>query len=102
MPRYDFRCTAGHITEHVTPHAVATVACACGASARRLPYSPGHVPGVTGMAARPTREAPVHLDRAMGAHAEILDQSRRAGVAPPDFLSIARERVRRGEVAAIT
>lgn len=102
MPRYDFRCDAGHITEHVTPHAVETAACPCGAAARRQPYSPGHVPGVTGFAARPTREAPIAVSRYIEAQHEMVDRAARTGVRAPDPVREAVRRIQRGEVAAIT
>lgn len=102
MPRYDFRCTEGHITERVTPYTVETVDCPCGASARRQPYAPGHVPGVTGFAARPTREAPIHLSRFVEAQHEMVDRAARTGVPAPDPVREAVRRIHHGEVAAIT
>lgn len=102
MPRYDFRCDAGHITERVTSHTVDRVTCPCGAPSQRQPYSPGHVPGVTGFAARPTREAPIAVGRYIEAQHEMVDRAARTGVPAPDPVREAVRRIQHGEVAAIT
>ena len=49
---------------------------------------------------QPTKEAPVNMTRFMEAHGQILHEAAKAHVEPPDFLKIAKERVRTGAVKA--
>ena len=97
-PRYDFRCAAGHVTEQRQPREIGAIDCDCGLTAQRL-ISSGV--GSIGFAARPTREAPIPLTRALDAQSDILYHAEKQGHTAPDFWGIAKERVRRGDVKAI-
>ena len=99
MPWYEYRCAAGHVTEQRQPRHVGEIDCLrCGLSAQRLVSSSV---GIAGFAQRPTREAPIPLSRAIEAQHEIVYQSERAGIQPPDLMAAARRRVARGDVKAI-
>lgn len=102
MPRYDYQCSRGHVRESVEDRDTASIACLdCGSPAARV-VSAGHVAGAIGFTPKPTAEHYVHLDRAVNAQHEIIDQCRRAGVEPPDLFGVAQRRVRSGAVEAIT
>ena len=49
---------------------------------------------------RPTREAPVNVTQFQEAHGQVLHEAEKAHVEPPDFLKIAKERVRTDAVKA--
>lgn len=102
MPRYDYQCAAGHIQESLESRETDAIDCGfCGEAARRV-VSAGAVAGAIGFTPRPTREHYVHLDRAVNAQHEIIDQCRRAGIQPPDLYGEAKRRIAAGEVEAIT
>lgn len=91
MPRYDFRCAGGHVTEELTGREVRAIACpSCPLLAERLVVPSGV--GITGLTVPPIGERRVHLGRAIEAQHEIVDQAQRAGVEPPDLLSVARRK----------
>ncbi len=95
-PVYDFRCDAGHVTEEVTDRAQRSGVCPqCGSASQRVAVYPGHVPGVNGIVTVPMAERGIPLGRALEAHDTIVHQAERAGVEPPDTLSIAK-RVAKG------
>ena len=99
MPWYEYRCAAGHVTEQRQPRDIGEIDCAvCSLTAQRL--IPSSV-GFSGFAQRPTREAPIPLSRAIEAQHEIIYQSNRAGIQPPDLMKAARQRIARGDVKAI-
>ena len=102
MPRYDYRCAGGHVTEKERGYDVVRVTCPiCGASAQRLAVYQGvQVMGDGINTHQPTKEAPVNVTRFMEAHGQILYEAEKAHVTPPDFLGIAKERIRRGDVKA--
>lgn len=101
MPRYDYRCGLGHVTEAVNPVSVDVIYCACGRAALRAPFSPGHLPGATGFVATPTKERYVNVNRAIEAQHELIHQAEKHNVKLPDFWQIAKDRVSSGEVKAI-
>ena len=99
MPRYDYRCPGGHVTEALRPREEDTCPCPqCGLPAESVVLSP---PGVIGFVPRPTREASVNLTRAVEAQHELVHTAQRHGIEPPDPLKLAKERVSKGNVKAI-
>lgn len=99
MPRYDFRCPEGHVSEAVRSYDVGEIACiGCGLPAQRVVLS---APYVTGFANRPTNEAPINLTRYMEAQGEIVHEAEKHGVEPPDLWKAAKDRVARGDAVAI-
>ena len=60
------------------------------------------MPGISGFVRTPTEQAPIHLDRFIEAQGELVETARRTGVQPPDMWGMAKERIRRGDVQAIT
>ena len=99
MPRYDYRCPEGHISEAYRSRDVGEIACiGCGLPAQRVVLA---APYVTGFAYRPTREAPLPVSRFVEAQGEILHQAAKHGVEPPDLYKAAKERVARGDAVAI-
>ena len=101
MPYYDFRCPDGHEQEAQASRETETLVCSCGQLARRV-INPAHVPSAIGFTPKPTREHYVHLNRAIEAQHEIIHEAEKHHLDPPDFFKIAQDRVRRGEVQAIT
>ena len=102
MPTYDYRCAGGHVTEAVKPMSVGKIDCDCGEPAQRVAVYQNQYLGGDGItAARPTREAPIHITRFQEAHGEILHDAEKAGVEPSDLLQVAKDRVRRGDAVAI-
>lgn len=97
MPRYDFGCSSGHITEQVVDRDIRSATCDCGASAERLLSLGVSVGGMR----TPTQYHDINLNRAVEAHGETLLAAERAGVEPPDTLGEAKRRVAAGEVRAI-
>ncbi len=102
MPRYDYRCAGGHTTEAVRPMRVGLIDCpTCEEPAQRLSCYAGIQQagdGVNGH--RPTSEAPVNVTQFTEAHGQVLHEAERAGVEPPDFLKVAKERIKAGAVKA--
>lgn len=102
MPRYDYRCAAGHIKERIGGFNEKSVRCRCGLTAQRLSVYREQYLGGDGITAhRPTREAPVNITRFTEAHGEVLRDAEKAGTTAPDLLRVAQERVKRGDVLAI-
>lgn len=102
MPRYDYRCGVGHVTEAVNPVSVDLIYCACGRAALRAPFSPGHLPGKSGFVATPTKERYINLNRAVEAQHELIHQAEKHHVELPDLYKVAKAQVARGDVKAIT
>ena len=75
-----------------------TTACGCGRVAQRE----FAVPGISGFVRTPTAQVPVHLDRFIEAQSEMIETARRTGTQAPDMWGVAQERIRRGDVQAIT
>lgn len=75
-----------------------SASCSCGLPAQRE-FS---IPGISGFQRTPTAFAPIHLDRYIEAQGELVETARRTGTEVPDLWSLAKERVRRGDVQAIT
>lgn len=98
MPFYDYRCPAGHVSERRTGREVSEIVCECGASAQRLISA--NV-GRSGFAPTPTAQAPIHFGRYLEAQGEVVEASRKLGIEPPDLWGLAKERIRRGDIAAI-
>jgi hypothetical protein len=88
MPRYDFRCEAGHVGEHMVSRGTYEVPCACGLAAQRE-VVPSRV-GVTGVTVPPMRERKLPISRFQEAHGTLLHESAKAGVEPPDTWSAAK------------
>ena len=98
MPRYDYRCVAGHVTEHQQHRDCAEVDCFCGLIARRLISA--NV-GVSGFVPTPTAQARIPFSHYLEAQGEMVEASRRAGIEPPDLWGLAKQRIARGDVKAI-
>ena len=98
MPRYDFCCLRGHVTEASVSRETHEIACACGVRAYRM-LTVGV--GISGFRATPTSQAYVPFSRYLEAQGEVVESSRRAGVEPPDLWSAAKQRIARGDVKAI-
>lgn len=102
MPRYDYRCAGGHTVEAERPMSVGLIDCpTCKEPAQRLAVYQGvQLMGDGINTHQPTREARINLTRFTEAHGQILHEAEKKGVEPPDFLKIAKERVRTGAVKA--
>lgn len=101
MPRFDYRCPAGHLRESVEDRETTAIGCAdCGATAQRT-FVAGHLPRINGFTPKPTREHYIRAGQAMEAQHEIIDACERANVEPPDLLGIARKRIARGDAVAV-
>lgn len=98
MPRYDYRCAAGHTAESWQGFDVRSIDCPCGLAAQRIVLT---APGVTGFVSRPTSEAPIRFNDYLEAHGEMVRSAERQGIEAPDLWGKAKERIRRGEVKAI-
>lgn len=106
MPRYDYRCDEGHVTEAVAGVEVGLLPCpACGRQARRVPFCESvSIQGETVAKVRYREQNPslrhgyMDMDRFKEAHQDVLRASRKAGVEPPDLFAEARRRVESGEV----
>ncbi len=103
MPRYDYRCPSGHVTEQIRGFKVKLTKCLeCGRRARRQAVYAEQYLGGDGITAHcPPREAPINLTRFTEAHGELLRDAEKAGVEPPDLFGAAKERVKRGDAVAI-
>jgi hypothetical protein len=101
MPKYDYRCAGGHTTEAVRPVEVGLIDCStCEEPAQRLAVYDVQVMGDGINCHRPTREARININQLTEAHGEVLHEAKKKGVQAPDFLKIAKERVRTGAVKA--
>ena len=101
-PNYDFRCAEGHVFEAWEGYETTSTPCRkCSLSAQRLAVYPHNLPGVNGFAPKPTREHRINVGQAVEAQHEIIHTAEKHGIKPPDFLAIAKERVRRGDAVAI-
>lgn len=99
MPRYDYRCAAGHETETEASRFVRDVPCSvCDRAAQRL-ISTGV--GIVGMMPTPTTEARIPFSRYLEAQGELVESARKQGVEPPDLWGAAKRRIARGDVQAI-
>jgi len=101
LPRYDYRCAAGHIKERIGGFNEKSVRCECGRMGRRMISREIYLGGDGITVPRPTRAAPVNLTQFTEAHGEVLRDSERAGVTAPDLFRVAQERVKRGDAVAI-
>lgn len=90
MPRYDFRCADGHVTEEWAGFDRLTSRCECGAESERVAV-PSRV-SITGFAVAPMRERPVNLSRFIEAQGQMVRDAERTGVPAPDVLGDARKR----------
>ena len=87
-PTFDFRCGSDHITERSVDRSVLSIRCRCGRVARRE-LAVARLNGLVGI---PMKERPIHLNRFVEAHDEMVYQAERAGVTPPDTFKIAKAR----------
>lgn len=95
MPRYDYRCAAGHVEEVVAPVTTSSTACPrCGVTAERVAV-PSRPPRVNGFALQPMRERPIRLDRAVNAQHEMVARAARQGITLPDPLTVAKRQAAR-------
>lgn len=101
MPRYEYCCAGGHVTEQVASIEDREKPCSeCGLPAQRAPFCLGV--GICGdTVSKPTREHYINLDRFQEAHGEMLHDCDKAGVEPPDCFKLAKERIKRGDAVAI-
>lgn len=101
MPRYDYRCLQGHVTEAVREMAVTEILCPCGQPAlRQAIYADQTIIGET--VAKPRlgnscrdRNGRYDLRLAEEAQHEIIHDAAKAGIEAPDFLAHSKEKVRR-------
>lgn len=101
MPRYDYRCEAGHEREAFESRDTDLIPCPdCGRPSRRF-VSAAHVPNANGFTPKPTKEHYVNLNRAIEAQHELVYQAEKAHVDPPDLWKAAKARIKRGDVVAI-
>lgn len=103
MPRYDFRCPSGHITELRAGYDQSAAACgSCGAEASRVAVN--HI-GMSGFAIPPMSARAIPLKRFEEAHGEMLLAAERSGVEAPDVMGIAKrqaEQIKRHAPELIT
>lgn len=87
MPRYDFRCSDGHLHEMRAGYDQPALPCpSCGKEARRNPVNRL---GVSGFAIPPMRARPVGLSDFTEAQGEMVHTAERTGVPAPDVMAIA-------------
>ena len=92
MPIYDFRCPAcGSVTERRRAMDCTTIACACGASARRVEVNQV---GVSGFAWEPYEQRRVSVERVFNAQHDLLHEAEKQGKALPDFWAIGQRRAK--------
>ncbi len=100
MPRYDFRCPQGCVTEVVTPMAVSRIKCACGTMAVRLAvYAEQTIIGDT--VAKPRlgsrakdKNGRWDLGIFQEASAEVAYAEDKAGVKGPNLYQAGKQRAR--------
>jgi putative FmdB family regulatory protein len=106
MPYYDYRCGKGHVTEQRRTMGCSEIVCpSCsGVAHRQAVYAEQAIRGDT--VARPRlgnratdKAGRFRLGLFQEAHAEILHDSEKAGIEPPDTLSIGKERAKRIQAA---
>lgn len=95
MPRYDFRCAAGHVFEDIVSRDTRSVPCSCGQRAQRELSVPSLI---TARASTPSdqrefkmgayREAAQEVEH----HYQKLEYERDGPVARPDYTTIAKQR----------
>ena len=100
MPNYDWRCPAGHEHEASEDRRVFERECP-------LCLRPAHrqlavVAGITGMVSTPTRYAPLNVSRFIEAQHTLVYEAEKRHLDIPDPLKVSQERIRRGDVQAIT
>ena len=102
MPRYDYRCKEGDVTEAVREMSVTEIACpSCGGVAQRQAvYANQHIRGET--VARPRLGSSIknkHGQFKLGLYAEaqseIIHDSEKAGIEPPDLWKQGKEKAAR-------
>lgn len=96
---YDWRCAAGHVHEAEAGRDERTRPCTV---CRRQSQRQLAVAGIMGMVTTPTRVSPINVTRFVEAQHTLVHESQRRGIDIPDPLTVARERIKRGDVAAIT
>lgn len=89
MPRYDFRCRAGHTTERRASFETELISCPCGLPARR---SEVNDISVVGFADVPLTEHRIPLSRAIEAQHELIHEAEKHHVELPDFLGAAQRK----------
>lgn len=100
MPLYEYRCREDHITEKLAGFDVSEIGCpACGLPAQRAVVN---LMRHTGFVQTPTAQRYVNLNRAVEAQHEMVATAEKHGIEAPDCYQIALDRVRRGDVKAIT
>lgn len=91
MPRYNYRCVGSgwaHELEQWASREQREFDCPeHGRPAQRIAVYPGAVPGVTGAVTVPVSQRYIPLKQAQEAHDEIVYESERAGVEPPDLVA---------------
>ena len=101
MPRYDFRCGEGHVTEARREMACSEIVCpSCSGVAHRLAvYAEQLILGDT--VAKPRlgnsaldKHGRLRLGQFVEAHSEILHDSAKAGAEPPDTFQIGKRRAK--------
>lgn len=98
MPRYDYRCEAGHTHEARASRDTGSLICPeCGQTAQRLIGAAG----MSGFARTPTREARLNVSRFIEAQHELVHTAAKHGEEPPDLWAAAKRRVARGDAIAI-
>lgn len=102
MPRYDIACKAGHQHEVIESRETNERPCPqCNQPANRV-ILPGHIPSANGFTMKPTKEHYVNVGRAMEAQHEMIHTAEKNGIEAPDLWKVAKSRVERGDVVAIT
>lgn len=96
MPRFDFRCAAGHAFEEIAPRDTHTLTCPCGQTAQRELSVP-FLPGISGRAATPKNQRELKMGEYREAAQEVNYQYERIEqsgqeIARPDYTTIAKQR----------
>lgn len=106
MPRYDYRCERGHVTESVQGIGTDAIPCTCGRTARRVAvYAEQFIRGETVAKGRtPTRHEALddkgrfNLRRVVEAQHELVDRGAMPDIKP--LLSNARRKAAAGMPSA--
>jgi len=104
MPRYDYRCDQGTVTEATREMAVSEIACPdCGGVAQRQAvYANQAIRGDTvargtGRASAITKNGYIDIDQGFEAIEDVQRTARKRGEEPPDLFREAQRRVATGE-----
>lgn len=100
MPYYDFICPACGSVTTARASGVSSPERPCPSCPATAKRSPINRVAVSGFAFVPYDQRPIHLDRAINAQHDLVDEAERTGVPQPDYWAEAKRRVKTGQAQA--